>query len=97
MSQESGIAVSCGVVCRHGLDPALLWLAAVAPIRPLAWQLAYAAGAALRSKKKRRRRKKKIGILETFILVLVGGNVKMVQLLRKTVGRFLKKLKNMLM
>ena len=97
MSQESGIAVSCGVVCRHGLDPALLWLAAVAPIRPLAWQLAYAAGAALRSKKKRRRGKKKIGILETFILVLVGGNVKMVQLLRKTVGRFLKKLKNMLM
>ena len=22
----SGIAMSCGVVCRHGLDPTLLWL-----------------------------------------------------------------------
>ena len=34
--------MSCGVVCRHGSDPALLclWcgLAAVARIRPLAWE-----------------------------------------------------------
>ena len=33
-----GIAVSCGVSCRHGLDPALLWLlcspAATASIGP---------------------------------------------------------------
>ena len=39
----------------HGSDPALLWLwcrpAAVAPIRPLAWEPPYAAGAALKSKK----------------------------------------------
>ena len=23
---ESGVAMSCGVGCRHGLDPVLLWL-----------------------------------------------------------------------
>ena len=37
----SGVAVSCGVGRRHGLDPVLLWLwwrpAAVALIGPLAW------------------------------------------------------------
>ena len=37
------IAVSCGVDCRPGLDPVLLWLqhrpAAVALIQPLAWEL----------------------------------------------------------
>ena len=40
---------------RCGLDPTLLWLwlwlAAAAPIQPLAWELPYAAGAALKSKK----------------------------------------------
>ena len=50
--------VSCGVGCRHGLDPMLLllWLwcrlAAVAQILPLAWELPYAVGAALKKKKK---------------------------------------------
>ena len=42
--------MSCGVGRRHGSDPALLWLwrrlAATAPIRPLAWEPPYAAGAA---------------------------------------------------
>ena len=41
---------------RHGSDPTLLWLwgglAAEAPIPPLAWELPYALGAALKSKKK---------------------------------------------
>ena len=52
----SGIqhAVSYGVDARRGSDPTLLWLwcrpAAVAPIRPLAWELPYASGAALKSK-----------------------------------------------
>ena len=34
----------CGVGCRCGSNPMLLWprLAAVAPIRPLAWELPYA-------------------------------------------------------
>uniref|UniRef100_A0A4X1V611 Uncharacterized protein n=1 Tax=Sus scrofa TaxID=9823 RepID=A0A4X1V611_PIG len=40
------VAVSCGVGCRCGLDPALLWLwcrpVATAPIRPLAWEPPYA-------------------------------------------------------
>ena len=44
----SGVAISCGVGCRRGLDPELLWLwprpAAVALIRPLAWEPPYASG-----------------------------------------------------
>ena len=66
--------MSCGVGCRLGPDPALLWLwhrpAAAAPIRPLAWEPPYAVGAAQeiattkdkkdkKKKKKKKRRKKK--------------------------------------
>ena len=44
----------CGVGCRRGLDLVLLglWrrLAAVALIRPLAWEPPYAIGAALKKK-----------------------------------------------
>ena len=40
--KDLGLAMTCGVGCRHGSDPELLWLwrrpAAVAPIRPLAWE-----------------------------------------------------------
>ena len=50
MGQLSGIAVSCGVGRRCGLDPLLvwlwLWLAAVALIQLLAWELPYAVGSA---------------------------------------------------
>ena len=46
--------MSCEVGCRCSLDPAWLWLwrrpAAVAPIRPLAWEPPI--GAALKKKKK---------------------------------------------
>ena len=46
----SGIAMSCRVGYRRGLDPTLLWLwcrpVATASIRPLAWETPYAAGAA---------------------------------------------------
>ena len=49
--------MSWGVGRRHGSDLALLWLwlwpAAVAPIRPLAGEYLYAAGAALKKKKKK--------------------------------------------
>ena len=42
--------MSCGVGCRRGSDPALLWLwrrpVATAPIQPLAWEPIHAAGAA---------------------------------------------------
>ena len=47
--------MSCGVSHRHCLDLALLWLwcrlATAAPIRPVAWELPYAA---LKRKKKQR-------------------------------------------
>ena len=54
MGPGSGITLSCAIGHRHSLDPALLWhtLAAVAPIRSLAWEFPYAAGVALKSKKK---------------------------------------------
>ena len=46
--------MSCGVGCRHGSDPALLWRrpVATAPIRPLAWEPPYAMGAAQENGKK---------------------------------------------
>ena len=47
--------MSCDVGPRRGLDPVLLWLrrrpAATAPIGPLAWELPYAAGVALKRQK----------------------------------------------
>ena len=56
------MAVSCGVGCRCGLDPALLWLwcrpAATAPIRPLAWEPPYATGSALEKAKNKTKQKK---------------------------------------
>ena len=62
--EGSGVAMSCGVSHRCGSDPKSLWLwcrpAAAGPILPLAWELPYAAGAALkRPKRKRKERKKK--------------------------------------
>ena len=48
----SGVAVSCGVGCRHTSDLALLWLwfrpAAVALIQPLAWEVPCSVGTALK-------------------------------------------------
>ena len=47
--------MSCGVGCRRGLDPELLWLwrrpVATALIRPLAWEPPYAAVVALKKQK----------------------------------------------
>ena len=45
--------MSCGVGCRRGLDPMRLWLrlAVLAVIRPLAWELPYVMGSALKGKK----------------------------------------------
>ena len=46
--------MSCGVGCRCGSDPALLWLwcrlVSTAPMRPLSWEPPYASGAALKKK-----------------------------------------------
>ena len=48
--------MSHGVGCKRCWDPVLLWLwcrpASTALIRPLAWELPHAAGAALKKKKK---------------------------------------------
>ena len=64
--------MSCSVGCRRGSDPTLLWLwrrpVATAPIRPLAWEPPYAAGAAQEiattTTTKRQKTKKKKGSKE---------------------------------
>ena len=54
--------MNCGVSCRCGSDPTLLWLwrrpVATAPIRPLAGEPTYASGAA-QEKTKRQKKKRK--------------------------------------
>ena len=53
--------MSCGVGCRSGSDPVLLWLwhrpAATAPIRPLAWEPPYAMGVAQEMTKRQKNKK----------------------------------------
>jgi len=53
--KDLGIDMNCGVGHGSGSDLALLWLwcrlAAAAPMRPLAWEPPYAAGAALKENK----------------------------------------------
>ena len=62
MGEGSGIAVSCGVGCRHGSDPTLLWLwyrpVATALIRTLTWEPPYALGAALEKAKRQNNKNK---------------------------------------
>ena len=71
MGQGFSIAVSCGVGHRRGSDLALLWLwcrpAAVAPIRPLAWELLYGTGAALKSQKKEKKKKRGVPVLAQWL------------------------------
>ena len=56
---DQWVAMSYGLFCRGGLDPALLWLwcrlAATALIQSLAWEPPYAAGAALKDRQKEKR------------------------------------------
>ena len=63
--------MSYGVGHRHGLDPALLWLwrrpEAVALIRPLALELPYAQGAAL---KKQKTKNKTISVISGNFLAI---------------------------
>ena len=56
--------MSCGVGHRHGSDLGLLWHrpVAVLPIRPLAWELPYATGAAIKNKLKLKLKNKEIGV-----------------------------------
>ena len=55
--------MSSGVGRRRGSDPMLLWIwrrpAATAPIRPLAWEIPYAMGAALEKAKRQERKEGK--------------------------------------
>ena len=76
--------MSCGVGRRHGSDLALLWLwgrpTAIAPIRPLAWEPPYAAGAAPEEtkrpkKKKRKKAKRKTDRLQQGMSQYVFGNL----------------------
>ena len=59
---------------RCGSDPSLLWLwcrpVAAAPIQPLAWELPYTAGAALKKKKKRKKEKKRMRLGEEVLEIL---------------------------
>ena len=57
-----GIAVSCGVGRRCGSDLAWMWcrLAAVALMRPLAWEPLYAEGMALKSKRQKKNPKTQV-------------------------------------
>ena len=60
--------MNCGVGCRRGLDPALLWLwrrlVATASIRPLGWEPPYAAGAAQEIAKETKKKKNAIKVLK---------------------------------
>ncbi len=70
--------MSCGVDCRRGSDPELLWLwrrpVAAAPIRPIAWEPPYASGAAL-EKAKGKINKKTNKQINTIIEGKVGVSV----------------------
>ena len=56
--KDPALLWSFGVGCRRGLDSVLLWLwhtlAAVPLVHPLAWELPYATGVALKSRKRER-------------------------------------------
>ena len=66
LASLSGLRIQCcreyGVGRRCGSDLASLWLwrrlAAVAPIRPLAWEPQHAAGGALKRQKTKKKKKK---------------------------------------
>ena len=63
--------MNCGVGCRCGSDPVLLWLwhmpEATAPIQPLAWEPPFAMGTAL--KKTKQHKKDYIPYARQYILV----------------------------
>ena len=58
--------MSCGAVCRHSLDPTLLWLwcrlAAAALTGPLAWELPYVSGTDLKNYKQSNKQKESTGV-----------------------------------
>ena len=66
--------MSYGVGHRCSLDPAWVWLwgrlAAVALIRPLAWEIPHTIGAALKRKKKKKKKRTLAVLRHIFQLVL---------------------------
>ena len=64
--------MSCGAGHRHGLDPLFLWLwlrlVATAPIRPLAWELPYATGAAQEMAKRQNKKINKMQFVDNILL-----------------------------
>ena len=60
--KDPSVAMSCGVGHKHCLDPEWVWLwcrpAAVAPIRPLAWEHPYAEGTVLKRQKQKQKQNK---------------------------------------
>ena len=62
--------MNCGVGCRRGSDPTLLWpwrrLVAMVPIRPLAWEPPHAEGAAQEMAKRPKKKKKNCFIVKEF-------------------------------
>ena len=62
--------MNCGVGCRRGLDPELLWLwhrlVATAPMRCPAWEPPYAAGAALEKAKRQKEKKNEMGNMAEY-------------------------------
>ena len=71
--------MSCGVGCRRGSDPALLWLwrrpVATAPIRPLAWETPYAVGAAQEMATRQKKRKKKVSIVLDLLYEIITSSI----------------------
>ena len=79
--------MSCGVGCRHGLDPALLRLwrrpVATALIQPLAWEPPYAKGVAQEmAKRQKKKRKKKNNVL---VVRKVKRTIKKSGILKKSI------------
>ena len=60
--------MSCGIGCRRGSDPELLWLwcrlTATALIRPLVWEPPYAVGETLKSFLKKKKEEEEIETLK---------------------------------
>ena len=67
--------MSCGVGHRLCLDLVLLWLwcrlTAAALIQPLAWELAYAVGAALKRKKRKKKKNQPQNLKNKIVLCYV--------------------------
>ena len=68
---EASVAMSCGVGHRRSLGLALLWLwrrpEAIVLIRPLAWELPYAAPASLKSKTNKQTNKTPVIFKQLYI------------------------------